>query len=59
MSTLGDNLIRSLKEAVNHAVDDGPGLVHGPAPQGNSEFADTQSGADGAPDRWSVPELKE
>ena len=35
MSTLSDDLIRSLKEALAHAKGNGPGKVHGPeTPQG-------------------------
>ena len=30
MSKLGDELIQSLKEALAHAQDDGPGVVHAP-----------------------------
>ena len=30
MSTFGDDLVRSLKEAVAHAKGKGPGIVHAP-----------------------------
>ena len=30
MSTLGESLIRSIKEALAHANGDGPGIVHVP-----------------------------
>ena len=30
MSTFGDDLIRSLNEALTHAKGDGPGVVHAP-----------------------------
>lgn len=48
MSTLGDNLIRSLKEAVAHANGDGPGMVHEPESPKGSGTSNAQVDAVGA-----------
>jgi hypothetical protein len=34
MSTLGDDLIQSMTEALTHAKSEGPAVVHPPNPQG-------------------------
>mgnify|MGYP003375550671 CR=1 FL=1 len=34
MSTLGDDLIQSMTEALAHAKSEGPAVVHPPNPQG-------------------------
>ena len=48
MSKLGDELIQSLKEALAHAQDDGPGVVHAPESPHGPDAGDAQAEADDA-----------
>lgn len=48
MSKFGDDLIRSLKEAVNHAKGEGPGWEQVPASPPKREANDVQPDAAGA-----------
>ena len=50
MSKLGDELIQSLKEALAHAQDDGPGVVHAPESPHGPAAGDTQAEAGSATD---------
>lgn len=46
MSKLGDDLIQSLKGALAHARDDGPGTEHSPQSPHGSDADDSQGAAD-------------
>ena len=50
MSRHGDDLIRSLKEALAHAKGDGPGTVHPPASSRDLESGDAPADDDDIPD---------
>ena len=50
MSKLGDELIQSLKEALAHAQDDGPGVVHAPESPHGPAAGDIQAEAGSATD---------
>ena len=43
MSKLGDDLIQSLKEAVDHAKGEGPGIKHAPGSPSGSEADDGEA----------------
>lgn len=50
MSKLGDDLIKSLKEAVDHAKGEGPGIEHAPGSPSGLEADDGEAGTGHAAD---------
>ncbi len=54
MSTLGDDLIQSMTEALAHAKSEGPAVVHPPNPQGKG----VNSSRNPATDHSSCPGVR-
>jgi putative transcriptional regulator len=46
MSTLGDDLIQSMTEALAHAKSEGPAVVHPPNPKGKGVNSSTNPATD-------------
>ena len=50
MSTFGDELIQSLSEALAHAKEDGPAIVHPSDPTRDSQESEAKADTDGTAD---------